>query len=362
MGESKIRHYMDRIRPNFEEGGKFHWLHSTYDAFDTFLSVPGTTTTGGSHIRDCVDIKRAMFTVVVALLPCFIASCIKYGFFTILPLYLVSYIVGLTIEFASAQIKGKEVSEGYLVTGMIIPMIVPVTIPLWMLALAVAFAVIVGKEAFGGTGMNIWNPALLARAFLFFAYPSHMTGNVWTPGEVDALSGATPLAQLDGGLGALQYSLSDLFWGDVPGATGEASTFAVLLGALILLLNGVASWRVMLSSVFGVLTVGWIANMAAPGPDTILAVPAYYHLLLGGFAFGTVFMATDPVTGARTNAGRWIYGFLIGAITVIIRLFSPAYPEGVMIAILLMNTFAPLIDHCVVSVNINRRLARNKTV
>lgn len=353
---------MDSIRPKFEEGGKLHWLHSTYDAFDTFLSVPETRTSAGAHIRDCLDLKRIMFTVMIALLPCFVASCIKYGFFTILPLYLVSYITGFAIEFASAQIRHREVSEGYLVTGAIIPMIVPVTIPLWMLALAVAFAVIVGKEAFGGTGMNIWNPALLARAFLFFAYPSHMTGNVWVPGAADAVSGATPLVQIEGGLDALRYSAADLFWGSIPGAVGETSTFAVLLGALILLVTGVANWRVMVSTVLGALAVAGIANISAASPDSMLAVPAYYHLLLGGFAFGTVFMATDPVTGAQTNGGRWIYGFLIGALTVIIRLFSPVYPEGMMIAILLMNTFAPLIDHCVVAANINRRLARNKTV
>lgn len=354
---------MDNIRPNFEKGGKYQWLHSTYDAFDTFLSVPETKTVKGSHIRDCVDLKRVMITVVIALLPCFVASCIKYGFFRLLPLYLVSYIVGLAVEFTSAQLRGKEVSEGYLVTGMIILMIVPITIPLWMLALAVAFATIVGKEAFGGTGMNIWNPALLARAFLFFAYPSHMTGNVWDPKAVDAVSGATPLAQIsEGGLEALRYSVGDLFWGNIPGATGETCTFAILLGAFILLMSGVASFRVMFSCVLGGLSVGFVANIAAPSPDSALAVPALYQLMMGGFAFGTVFMATDPVTGAQTGTGKWIYGFLIGAIAMIIRLFCPAYPEGMMISILLMNTFAPLIDHCVVAANINKRVARNKTV
>lgn len=359
---SGIERFMDNIRPNFEKGGKYHWLGSTFDAFDTFFCVPGANTSKGSHIRDCADLKRVMIIAVIALVPCFICSCVQYGFLRILPLYLVSYIVGLAVEFTSAQIRGKEVSEGYLVTGMIIPMIVPVTIPLWMLALAVAFADIVGKEAFGGTGMNIWNPALLARAFLFFAFPSHMTGNVWAQPGVDALSGPTPLAQIENGLGALTYSTSDLFWGHIPGAVGETSTFAILVGALILLLAGVASFKVMFSCVLGALTVGCIANVAAPSADSILAVPAYMHLLMGGFAFGTVFMATDPVTGAQTGPGKWIYGFLIGAIAVIIRLFCPAYPEGMMISILLMNTFAPLIDHCVVEANINRRLARNKTV
>lgn len=359
---SGIQRFMENIRPNFEKGGKYHWLGSTYEAFDTFFSVPGTKTAGGAHIRDCADLKRVMITVVVALIPCFVASCIQYGILRILPLYLVSYIVGLGIEFASAQIRGRELSEGYLVTGMIIPMIVPVTIPLWMLAIAVAFADIIGKEAFGGTGMNIWNPALLARVFLFFAFPSHMTGNVWAAQGVDAISGPTPLAQIEGGLGSLSYSVSDLFWGNVPGATGETCTFAILLGALILLISGVASFKVMFSCVLGALTVGGIANLAATSPDSALAVPAYMHLLMGGFAFGTVFMATDPVTSAQTGAGKWIFGFLTGAIAIIIRLFCPAYPEGMMMSILLMNTFAPLIDHCVVSVNINRRLARNKTV
>lgn len=363
MSDSRIRRFMDNIRPNVEKGGRYHWLHSTYDAFDTFLSVPEARTVKGSHIRDCADLKRVMIVVVIALLPCFVASCIKFGFFRILPLYLVSYIVGLAVEFTSAQLRGKEVSEGYLVTGMIIPMIVPVTIPLWMLALAVAFATIVGKEAFGGTGMNIWNPALLARAFLFFAYPFHMTGDVWELNTADAVSGATPLALVaKGGPAALPYSVSDLFWGNIPGATGETCTFAILLGALILLMSGVASFRVMFSCVLGGLAVGFAANLCAPSPDSALAVPALYQLLMGGFAFGTVFMATDPVTGAQTGAGKWIYGFLIGAIAMIIRLFCPAYPEGMMISILLMNTFAPLIDHCVVAANINRRMARSKTV
>ena len=359
---SGLRRHMDSIRPNFEKGGKYSRLGSAYEAFDTFLSVPDTRTSGGAHIRDCADLKRLMIVVVVALLPCFVASCIHYGFLRILPLYLVSYIVGLAIEFAFAQKRGRQVSEGYLVTGMIIPMIVPVTTPLWMLALAVAFAVIIGKEAFGGTGMNIWNPALLARAFLYFSFPSHMSGDVWEIAGHDALSGPTPLAQLAGGPQALSYSLSDLFWGNIPGATGETCTFAILLGALILLLSGAASLRVMFSCVLGALAVSAAASLAAPSADSLAAIPPYMHLLTGGFAFGAVFMATDPVTGAQTGAGKWIYGFLIGALTVLIRLYSPAHPEGVMMAILIMNTFAPLIDHCVVAVNINKRLSRSRTV
>lgn len=362
MGENGLRRFMDNIRPHFEERGKYRWLHSAYDAFDTFLSVPATRTESGSHIRDCLDLKRLMIAVVVALLPCFVTSCIHYGFLRILPLYLVTFTVGLGIEFAFAQIRGKEVSEGFLVTGMIIPMIVPVTIPLWMLALAVAFAVIIGKEAFGGTGMNIWNPALLARAFLFFGYPSHMTGNVWVPGGADAVSGATPLMLIGGGPDSMPYTLPDLFWGNIPGSAGEGSTFAILLGAIILLATGAANYRAMLSCVLGGLAAGFAANLAAPSPESALAIPAWYHLLMGGFAFGAVFMVTDPVTGAQTNAGKWIFGSLTGALTVVIRLFSPAYPEGMMIAILLMNTFVPLIDHCVVAFNINRRLARSRTV
>jgi Na+-transporting NADH:ubiquinone oxidoreductase subunit B len=286
-----------------------------------------------------------------------------YGFLKVIPLVLVSYIVGLGIEFISAQIRGHEVNEGYLVTGMLIPLIMPVDVPLWMLALAVAFAVILGKEVFGGTGMNIWNPALLARAFIFFAYPLHISGStVWIAGMgkgtgvVDGFSGATPLADAAAGLDI--PSLSQLFIGTIPGSVGETSTLAILLGAAILLFTGVASWKIMLSCVAGALSVGFLCNGLAV--NSYMELPAYYHLVLGGFAFGAVFMATDPVTAAQTEKGKWIYGFLIGGLTVCIRLFNPGYPEGMMLAILLMNTFAPLIDHYVVQASIRRRLKRAK--
>ncbi len=379
---SKLRKLTDKIKPTFEKGGKLSFLYSTFEAFETFLFVPNTVTVKGVHVRDSVDLKRVMTTVMIAIVPSLLFGIFNigyqhnlaanagmefwemvwYGFLKIIPLYLVSYIVGLGIEFASAQIRGHEVNEGYLVTGLLIPLIVPVTTPLWMLALAVAFAVIIGKEIFGGTGMNIWNPALLARAFLFFAYPSHMSGDkVWVAG-VDGFSGATPLAQTSEGLSSLQYSVSDMFFGFIPGSVGETSTLAILLGAVILIYTGIGSWKIMISTVGGALVLGLIANLAAPSPDSAMAIPAWYHLIMGGFAFGTVFMATDPVTASQTEHGKWIYGFLIGALTVIIRLFNPGYPEGMMLAILLMNTFAPVIDHIVVGRNIKRRLKRAKTV
>ena len=377
-----IRKFIDNIKPTFEKGGKLGFLHSTFDAFESFAFVPNTVTKRGSHVRDCVDLKRIMIVVVVALLPAFCFGVynigyqhslavgadmgfwqmVWYGFLKILPLYLVSYIVGLGIEFISAQINGHEVNEGYLVSGMIIPLIMPVDVPLWTLALAVAFAVIIGKEVFGGTGMNIWNPALIARAFLFFSYPSKMSGDeVWVAaagkGEalVDGFSGATPLAQASAG--ELSYSFMDMFIGLIPGSVGETSTIAILLGAIILIWTGVASWKIMVSGVIGALAVGFLGNaFAAEG--SYLALPAWNHLVMGGFAFGIVFMATDPVTSAQTETGKWIYGFLVGALAIVVRLFNPGYPEGMMLAILLMNTFAPLIDHYVVNASINRRLKR----
>ncbi len=377
-----IRKLVDNIKPTFEKGGKLGFLHSTFDAFESFAFVPNTVTKKGSHVRDCVDLKRIMIVVVVALLPAFCFGVynigyqhslavgadmgfwqmVWYGFLKILPLYLVSYIVGLGIEFISAQINGHEVNEGYLVSGMLIPLIMPVDVPLWTLALAVAFAVLIGKEVFGGTGMNIWNPALIARAFLFFSYPSKMSGDdVWVAaagkGEalVDGFSGATPLAQASAG--ELGYSFMDMFIGLIPGSVGETSTIAILLGAIILIWTGVASWKIMVSGVIGALAVGFLGNaFAAEG--SYLAMPAWNHLVMGGFAFGIVFMATDPVTSAQTETGKWIYGFLVGALAIVVRLFNPGYPEGMMLAILLMNTFAPLIDYYVVNANINRRLKR----
>lgn len=367
----------------FEKGGKLGWLHSTVDAFDTFLRVPGTVTKSGSHVRDSIDLKRVMIIVVVALVPAALFgmwnvgyqhdlvfndlggfwSRFWFGFLKVLPLYLVSYIVGLGIEFMFAQIRGEEVNEGYLVTGMLIPLIVPVDVPLWTLAVAVAFAVIFGKEVFGGTGMNFLNPALLARAFLFFSYPSKMSGTeTWIAlrhGQtLDATTGATPLSYLaDGSLSNLTDASTaygttpwDFFAGIIPGSVGETSVIAILIGAVILIWTGIASWKIMLSSVIGALFVGWIGTAAG-----VTDVPAWEQLLLGGFAFGTVFMATDPVTSAQTETGKWIYGFLVGALCIVVRLFNPGYAEGMMLAILLMNTFAPLIDHCVTSISISRR-------
>ena len=369
----------------FEKGGKLWFLHSTIDAFDTFLRVPGTVTRTGAHVRDAVDLKRIMIIVVLALVPAALFGmwnvgyqhCLAtgqewgllqnfwYGFLKVLPLYIVAYVVGLGIEFASAQIRNEEVNEGYLVSGMLIPLIVPVDVPLWMLAIAVAFAVLFGKEVFGGTGMNFLNPALLCRAFLFFSYPSKMSGSeVWISlrnGEslVDGVTGATPLAYANEGLAAVNnagFSAWDLFAGTVPGSVGETSVIAILIGAVILIWTGVASWKIMISSVGGALLVGWLGNVCGATD-----IPAWYQLIMGGFAFGTVFMATDPVTSAQTECGKWIYGFLVGALCVVVRLFNPGYAEGMMLAILLMNTFAPLIDHYVTSAAISRRMKRVRT-
>ena len=359
------------VKPGlFEKGGKLGWLHSTWDAFDTFLRVPATVTSKGAHVRDSTDIKRVMIIVVIALVPAALFGMWNVGYqhhlamndlpgfwnqffwglWKVIPLYLVSYIVGLGIEFTSAQIKGEEVNEGYLVSGFLIPLIVPVDVPLWMLAIAVAFAVIFGKEVFGGTGMNFLNPALLCRAFLFFSYPSAMSGSqVWIARRcgADAITGATPLSFMGEGMEAITnngYTFWNMFAGTVPGSVGETSVIAILIGAFIILWTGVASWKIMVSSIAGALFVGWLGT-AFGATD----VPAYTQLVMGGFAFGTVFMATDPVTSAQTECGKWIYGFLVGALCITVRLFNPGYAEGMMLAILLMNTFAPLIDHCVVS-------------
>ena len=372
--------------PRFEKGGKFWWLHSTIDAFESFLHVPGTVTQKGAHVRDAVDLKRIMIVALLAAVPAALFGMwnvgyqhalatgaapsfwadLWFGFLKVLPLYVVSYVVGLAIEFASAQIRNEEVNEGYLVTGFFIPLIMPVDVPLWMLAVAVAFSVFFVKEVFGGTGMNIWNPALVARAFIFFSYPASMTGSgAWIAlrkGEalVDAATGATPLSLASDGLAAMQNAGAqygtgfwDMFLGIVPGSVGETSVIAILIGAFILLWTGIASWKVMLSSVAGALFVGFIANATG-----VSDIPAYWHLVMGGFAFGTVFMATDPVTSAQTEPGKWLYGFLIGAVCVLIRLFNPGYAEGMMLAILLGNTFAPLIDHVVTERHINRKLRK----
>ncbi|MBO7134400.1 MAG: NADH:ubiquinone reductase (Na(+)-transporting) subunit B [Bacteroidales bacterium] len=381
-----LRRYIDKIKPKVL--GKMPFMTSTFEAFETFLYVPKDVTESGSHIRDAIDMKRTMIVVVFALIPCLLFGMYNvgyqhftaigelagsdfwtifwYGFLKVFWLLLVSYLVGLTIEFAFAQVRKHKVNEGFLVTGMLIPMIVPVDTPLWMVGLATAFAVLVGKELFGGTGMNIVNPALLARAFLFFSYPSKMSGDqVWiaelSDGKaVDGFSGATPLAQIGEGSGVITNgfgeptSLLDLTIGLVPGSIGETSLIAIALGAFILLFTGIASWKIMFSVFAGGAAMAFALNSYTP-------IDWYWHLCLGGFAFGAVFMATDPVTAAQTEKGKYIYGFLIGVMAMLIRILNPAFPEGMMLAILLMNIFAPLIDYCVVRANVNKRLRRLKT-
>ena len=380
---------MNKVRPLFDKGGKLHAFRSLYDGMETFLYVPNTTSRTGVHIHDAIDSKRIMSIVVISLLPALLfgmyntgyqhylaaghlegsssADLFIYGFIAVLPKILVSYIVGLGIEFAWAQMKGEEIQEGYLVSGMLIPMIVPVNCPLWALAVAVAFAVIFAKEIFGGTGMNIFNVALVTRAFLFFSYPSVMSGDgVWIAGESllgfgydlpDTFTQATPLAMAAQG-GDMPYSISDMILGFIPGSIGVTSVVAIAFGAAILLWTGIASWK----TIAGVFVGGILAAMlfSATG-STPLAW--YEHIVLGGFCFGAVFMATDPVTSARTETGKYIYGFLIGVMAIVIRVMNPGYPEGMMLAILLMNMFAPAIDYCVVSRNISkrkRRLTENK--
>ncbi len=386
-----LRRYIDKIKPNVEKGGKFHFLKSTFEGFETFLFVPNTVTTTGSHIRDAFDMKRAMIMVVIAMVPALLFGMWNtgyqhflalgqevglwenfwFGFLRVLPIIVVSYVTGLGIEFVFAQIRGHEINEGFLVSGMLIPLVMPVDVPLWMVAVATAFAVIIGKEVFGGTGMNILNPALTARAFLFFAYPTKMSGDrIWIAGldkgmeTVDGYSGSTALAQaaqnndvLVNGIGD-PLTTWDKFMGMIPGSIGETSTLAILIGAFILILTGVGSWKIIVSVFAGGAVMGLIMN--AFGGNALMEMPFWEHLILGGFAFGAVFMATDPVSGAQTEKGKWIYGFLIGVLAILIRVFNPGYPEGVMLAILLMNVFAPLIDHYIMEGNIRRRLKRAK--
>ena len=395
---------------NLKEKYKDTKWASAFNALHTFLYTPNETTHGGTHIKAADDLKRTMNTVILALIPCLIfgmfnagyqhhlalgeiesakgffstsfwsLSNLVIGLWKILPLVAVSYGVGLGIEFIFATIKKHEVEEGYLVTGMLVPLIVPVDIPLWMLAVAVAFGVVIGKEVFGGTGMNILNPALTIRAFLFFAYPTWMSGDkVWVHGAVeranemaaganlDAISGETVLGSLAQNQ-QTAYSISDMFLGFIPGSVGETSTLLILLGGLFLIFTKIGSWRIMLSSVLGAIAMGLIFNGVVNagwiGEGSkffgLMSTPYWEHLLIGGFAFGTVFMATDPVTASQTTKGKWIYGFLIGFISILIRVFNPAYPEGVMLAILLMNVFAPTIDHYVVSGNVKKRMKRLK--
>ncbi|WP_410073786.1 Na+-translocating NADH-quinone reductase subunit B [Alistipes putredinis] len=383
-----LRKFVDKIKPTFSEGGKLSFLASTFDAFETFLFVPNTTTSRGAHIRDCNDMKRTMIVVVVALMPALLFGMYNtgyqvgmtgwaafwFGFLEVLPMIVVSYVVGLGIEFFFAQKRGHEVNEGFLVSGLLIPMIMPVGTPLWMIALGTAFAVIFGKEVFGGTGMNVFNPALVARAFVFFAYTPFISGEkVWFAD--DAVSGATALEQLATS-GTMSYSTADAFLGFIPGCVGETSTLAILIGAAILLFTGVASWRTMSFVFIGGLAMGLLFNGVGAVVDvselkdnSLIAmvsymkeVPAWKHLIVGGFAFGAVFMATDPVTSAQTRTGQYIVGFLTGALAVLIRVVNPAYPEGMMLAILFMNALAPLVDYCVVESSISRRKKRVKLV
>lgn len=385
-----IKDFFVKTEPLVQKGAKYHWLHSVHDGFFTFLYVPKSTSKTGTHIHDYIDLKRTMSIVVLALIPALLFGMYNvglqhfkaigevastgfiemffYGLLKVLPIIVVSYVVGLGIEFVFAQIRGHEINEGFLVSGMLIPLVMPIETPLWMVAVATAFAVIIGKEVFGGTGMNIWNPALVARAFLFFAYPAQMSGiRVWVPLSesdkvVDSFTGATPLA--DAAAGNITYSAADAFFGFIPGSIGETSTLAILLGAVILIVTGIGSWRIMLSTIIGGAVMGLILNAFAgssglsPENTVYFGIPFWHHLILGGFMFGAIFMATDPVSAAQTVKGKWIYGFLIGIIAVLIRVVNPAYPEGMMLAILLMNTFAPLIDHYVVQGHIKRRLKR----
>ena len=395
-----LRKLVDKVKPNFEKGGKLEKFHSVFDGFETFLFVPNTTSKRGTHIHDAIDSKRTMIMVVIALVPALLFGMYNvgyqhyiaigqnmefwptfiYGLLAVLPLIVVSYGVGLGIEFIVAQIKGHEIQEGFLVSGFLIPLIVPIDTPLWMVGVATAFAVIFAKEVFGGTGMNIFNVALVTRAFLFFAYPTFMSGDVvWVrTGEtfglgggtiVDAYAGATPLGQVATaltnqpqlvGTTGNPIGFLDGLIGLIPGSVGETSFIAILIGAVLLLVTRIASWKTMFSVFAGGAIMAYIFNLI--GPDTAAAhFPWYNHMVFGGFAFGAVFMATDPVTSARTERGKWIFGALVGVLAIVIRVLNPGYPEGMMLAILLMNIFAPLIDYYVVEANIKRRLKRAKT-
>lgn len=385
-----IKQIFDKLRPSFEEGGKLKAFRSVFEGMETFMLVPNTTSKVGVSVHDAIDSKRIMSFVVIALLPALLFgmynigyqnalaagklaetsfwSMFIYGFLLVLPKIIVSYVVGLGIEFAVAQWKHEEIQEGYLVTGMLVPLIVPVGCPLWMLALAVAFSVIFCKEIFGGTGMNIFNPALVARAFLFFSYPTSMSGDkVWVvSNEVlgfgynlpDGMTAATPLGQAAAGITDGMASFSDMVYGLIPGSIGETSVIAIAIGAVILLYTQIASWRTMVSVFVGGIIMAVLFNMLNMETNAVAQLPWYEHIATGGFCFGAVFMATDPVTSARTEKGKYIYGFLIGALAILIRVLNPGYPEGMMLAILFMNMFAPLIDYCFVQSNINKRLNR----
>ncbi len=376
-----LRNFLDKQKPHFEKGGKFQKLHSAFDAVETLFYVPDKVTTSGSHIRDSIDMKRTMIIVFISLLPAlffgmwnigyqhFLShgestdnwTMFLYGLFKVLPIIITTYAVGLGLEIVFAQVRNHEVNEGFFVSGLLIPMIVPPETPLWQIAIAVAFAVIFGKEVFGGTGMNIVNPALTARAFLFFAYPSDMSGDkVWIADMADTWSGATPLGNaLISNFDSFPTNM-EMFLGTIPGSVGETSTLMILIGALVLLFTGVGNWRIMLSVFVGGYVMGFLFNLW--GANDYMLLDPTTHIVMGGFAFGAVFMATDPVTATQTKNGMYLYGFLIGVIAILIRVFNPAYPEGMMLAILLMNVFAPLIDHYVIEANIKKRLKRLKAV
>lgn len=391
-----IHNLLEKVKPNFEKGGKFEKFYPVYDGMATFLFVPGHTTHSGSHIRDGIDLKRTMIMVVFAMIPALLFGIWNtgyqhflalgetvtfmdqfiYGAIQVLPIVIVSYGVGLGVEFIFCIINKHQINEGFLVSGMLIPLILPVEIPLWMVAAATIFAVVIGKEVFGGTGMNIVNVALTARAFLFFAYPTWMSGDkVWigdmtdkTLAFADGSTGATLLAQatqkssgfIDAAGVAYQDTFMSAFMGMVPGSIGETSTLAILIGAAILLITGIASWKIMLSGVVGGYVMSLLFNLW--GANEFMLVPAHEQLVFGGFMFGIVFMATDPVTAAQTGVGKYIYGFLIGFLAIMIRVFNPAYPEGVMLAILFMNVMAPLIDHYVIEANVKRRKKRTVAI
>ena len=395
-----LRNYLNRIKPNFEPGGKLHSFQSVFDGFETFLYTPNTTSTSGVNIHDSLDSKRIMIIVVLALMPCLLFGMyntgyqnwlaagatdfpfwqlMMYGFLAVLPRIVVAYVVGLGIEFAVAQWRREEIPEGVLVPGILIPLICPVETPLWMLAVATAFSVIFVKEVFGGTGYNVFNVALVTRAFLFFAYPAQMSGDkvFVSSGSIlglgydlpDGFTGATPLGQIASFAGDKLELLNlrgdvistwDAFIGLIPGSFGETSTLCILIGAAILLATGIASWRIMLSVVAGGLLMGWIANVFETSTYPASFLSPLDQLLYGGFAFAAVFMATDPVTAARTGAGKYIYGLLVGVMAVLIRTYNNGYPEGAMLAVLLANALAPLIDHCVVQANVSRRMRRLK--
>jgi len=382
-----LRKLLDKLKPDFEKGGKLEKFYPAFNAFETFLFVPDhTTASKGAHVRDAIDLKRTMVLVILSLIPCLLFGMWNVGYqhhlafgisdstipdnfifgaVKVLPIVIVSYISGLTVEFIFAIIRKHTINEGFLVSGMLIPLVMPVDVPLWMVAVSTVFAVIIGKEVFGGTGMNILNPALTARAFLFFAYPTKISGNeVWintssVDGKhvVDAYSGATPLGDAAAGLADKIPGIWESFIGIIPGSIGETSALACLIGGAILLYTGIGSWRIMLSVFVGGYIMALIFNLF--GLNTLMQISPVHHLVLGGFAFGAIFMATDPVSGAQTNTGKYIYGFLIGLFAILFRVFNPAYPEGMMLSILFMNVMAPLIDHYVVAANIKRRLKRS---